>query len=95
MGDIARSMPRISVKLEIRKANNQTSMVEGILNDKQISSMIKLKTNERTYLFGKIKDMKILNIKRKVLSFIRTLGIIIGDTKGKFLKMINSRILQE
>ena len=43
----------------------------------------------------KIKDMNILTIKRKVLTFLRTLGIIIGDTKGKFLKIINNRILQQ
>ena len=31
--------------------------------------------------------------KRKVISFIRTLGIIIGDTKGIILKIINKKIL--
>ena len=57
--------------------------------------MTKIKTNKRTYLIGKIKDMTILNLNRKVLSITRTLGIIIGDIKGIILKIINSRILQQ
>ena len=53
------------------------------------------KKTERTYIIGKIKDVKILNKKRKVLSCIRTLGIIIGDTKRIILKIINIGILQQ
>ena len=42
MGDIARSVPRISTALENRQANLQTSMVEieGMLKDKLISILI-------------------------------------------------------
>ena len=53
------------------------------------------KKNEKVYLFGKIKDVKVLKIKRKVLSFIRILEIIIGDTKGTILKIIDNIILQQ
>ena len=49
--------------------------------------------NERTCLIRKIKDVKILNRKRKVVSFIRKLGIFIGGTRGIILKIINNIIL--
>ena len=48
--------------------------------------MINITTNERTYITGKIKDVTILNRKRKVLSFIITMRIIIEDTKGIIIK---------
>ena len=44
VGDIARSMPRISVALESMQANHQIYMVEtkGMLKDKPISILIDL-----------------------------------------------------
>ena len=51
------------------------------------------KENDKVYLNGKIKYLKVLKIKSKVQNFIKKLGISIEDIKEIVLKIINRKII--
>ena len=55
--------------------------------------MTKIKIEEIIYQTEKIKDMKVLNRKRKAQNFIKNMEIIIEVIKEVILKVINSIIL--
>ena len=51
------------------------------------------KENDKVYLNGKIKYVKVLKIKSKVQNFIKHLGTSKGDIKEIVLKIINRKII--
>ena len=57
--------------------------------EKKTSAMIRIRIKGKTYLTKTLKDMTNLIRKRKILSFIRTLGITTGDIKGIIIKNLS------
>ena len=55
--------------------------------EKKISIMTKIKTKEKVYVIGKIKNMKVFDRKRKAQNFIKIQEIIIEVTNEVILKI--------
>ena len=70
-----------------RESNMIIQKLSRRLWEKKISVMTNIKTKEKVYVIGKIKNMKVFDRKRKAKFFIKIQEIIIEVTNEVILKI--------